>query len=389
MTEKKQTKDISSKTILHNSELCCQFIKDNINIPILKNIRPEDIEDCTELFRSYFGVEYESDVIKRIRVRVENTEKDNKTSFKEQKFEFYVVSLIEHKSKVDYNVVVQLLKYMTCIWAEYEKTFGTDYKDKVKTKAFQYPPILPIVYYEGTQTWTAALHLKDRIFMNEIFEEYIPDFSYVLVNLNDISKEELLGRKDEMSLIMLVNKIQNAAELSDFLDLPEKQVTSMMSEAPEAVVDIIVMYIQVLCTKLNLSKEETEKCVKKVRSKSMGYFWENMEKIDVQEGQRARAEGMRLQAEAAETIAKAKIIQAEAAEMQEEGKRLQAEAAELRMQAEEDKRQAEEDKRQAEENKRQAEELKAEAEEKIQQTEHLKQECAHMRELLRIHGITI
>ena len=375
MPEKTQTKDISSKTILHNPELCCQFIKDNIDIPILKNIKPEDIEDCTELFRSYFGVEYESDVIKRIRVRAEDTKENDEMGFEEQKFEFYLVSLIEHKSKVDYNVVVQLLKYMTCIWAEYEKTFGTDYKDKVKTKTFRYPPILPIVYYEGTQTWTATLHLKDRIFMNEVFEVYIPDFSYVLVNLNDISKEELLERKDEMSLIMLVNKIQNTAELSEFLNLPEKQVTSMMREAPEAVVDIIVMYIQVLCTKLNLSEEETEKCVKKVRSKSMGYFWENMEKIDVQEGQRARAEGMRLQAEAAETIAKAKIMQAEAAEMQAEAAERQAEAADLRLQAEEDKRQAEE--------------LIAKAAEMSQQTEYLKQECAHMRELLRIHGITI
>lgn len=370
-----QQQDISSKTILHNPELCCQFIKDNIDIPILKNIKPEDIEDCTELFRSYFGVEYESDVIKRIRVRAEDTKENDEMGFGEQKFEFYLVSLIEHKSKVDYNVVVQLLKYMTCIWAEYEKNFGSDYKDKVKTKGFRYPPILPIVYYEGTQNWTATLHLKDRIFMSEIFEAYIPDFSYVLVNLNDISKEELLERKDEMSLIMLVNKIQNTTELSEFLALPEEQVTSMMREAPEAVVDIIVMYIQVLCTKLNLSQEETEKCVKKVRSKSMGYFWENMEKIDVQEGQRARAEGMRLQAEAAEMIAKAKIMQAEAAEMQAEAAEMQAEAAELRLQAEEDKRQAEE--------------LIAKAAEMSQQTEYLKQECAHMRELLRIHGITI
>ena len=71
MPNKIQTKDISSKTILHNPELCCQFIRDNIDIPILKNIRPEDIEDCTELFRSYFGVEYEADVIKRIKIRLE------------------------------------------------------------------------------------------------------------------------------------------------------------------------------------------------------------------------------------------------------------------------------------------------------------------------------
>ena len=127
MAEKTQQQDISNKTVLDNPELCCQFIKDNIDIPILKNIRPEDIEDCTELFRSYFGVEYESDSIKRVKVRG--------VSGKERDFEFFLIALIEHKSKVDYNVVVQLMKYITCICAEYEKTFGTDYKNQVKTKS--------------------------------------------------------------------------------------------------------------------------------------------------------------------------------------------------------------------------------------------------------------
>lgn len=69
MAEKIKQQDISNKTVLDNPELCCQFIKDNIDIPILKNLRPEDIEDCTELFRSYFGVEYELDSVKRITIR--------------------------------------------------------------------------------------------------------------------------------------------------------------------------------------------------------------------------------------------------------------------------------------------------------------------------------
>lgn len=174
----------------------------------------EDIEDCTELFCSYFGVEYEADTIKRVRVR--NTSKGKR------KFEFYLLSLIEHKSKVDYNVVVQLLKYMVCIWAEYEKNFGTEYKDKVKTKSFRYPPILPIVYYEGTENWTATLHLKDRIFMTELFAEYIPDFTYCMINLKDISNEELLEREDEMSLIMLVNKIHSFEDMEKLKVLAEE-----------------------------------------------------------------------------------------------------------------------------------------------------------------------
>ncbi len=33
----------------------------------------------------------------------------------------FVVTLIEHKSYVDYNVITQLLRYMVFIWEDYAK----------------------------------------------------------------------------------------------------------------------------------------------------------------------------------------------------------------------------------------------------------------------------
>ena len=33
----------------------------------------------------------------------------------------FFVSLIEHKTKVDYNVSMQMLRYMVYIWEDYEK----------------------------------------------------------------------------------------------------------------------------------------------------------------------------------------------------------------------------------------------------------------------------
>lgn len=303
--------DIKSKTIFHNPVLCCQFLRNYVDHPALKNIRPEDIEDYTERYTSYFGVEFEADTVKKIHIRNVNGEKS----------EFYLISLIEHKSKVDYNVIVQLLKYMACIWAEYEKQFGTDYKDQVKTKAFRYPPILPVVYYEGSDTWTAPKHLKERIFMHEIFEDYIPDFTYCLVNSHDYTNKELLDHKDEMSLIMLLNKIQNKADLSDFFNIPAEEINRIVKESPEAVIDIIVMAMQALCTKLNLSKQDVEECVKKVRTRDMGYLWENMEKIDVQASQ---AEVARAKKELADIQAELADVQTKLADTQTENARLKA-----------------------------------------------------------------
>ncbi len=273
MSEKKViTNDIKSKMIFQNPVLCCQFLRNYVDHPLLKNICPEDIEDCTERYTPYFGVEFEADTVKKIHLHDE----EQKVS------ELYLISLIEHKSEVDYNVIVQLLKYMVCIWTEYEKQFGAEHKERVKKKTFRYPSILPVVYHEGKGRWTAPMYLRERIFMNEIFEEYIPNFTYCLVNNRDYSNEELLKRSDEMSLIMLLNKIQNSADLSRFLKVSPEEINGIVRKSPEAVVDIIAMVIQVLCAKLNVSKEDTEECVKKVRARDMGYLWENMEKIDVQ-----------------------------------------------------------------------------------------------------------
>ena len=85
--------------------------------------------------------------------------------------------------------------------------------------------------------------------------------------------------------------------------------------------DIIVMVMQALCTKLNLSRQDTEECVRKVRTRDMGYLWANMEKIDVQAAQaevaQSRAELAGLKSELTNTQAELTNIQAELSDKQE------------------------------------------------------------------------
>lgn len=98
--------DSGSKPIFGNAELCSQFLRNYMNIPLFENIRAEDIEDLTERFVPMFTEERNSDTVKRIKMSENST--------------FYFVSLIEHKTKVDYNVSMQLLRYMVYIWEDYE-----------------------------------------------------------------------------------------------------------------------------------------------------------------------------------------------------------------------------------------------------------------------------
>lgn len=279
MSLSKNYRDVQGKTIFHDPFLCAQFLRNNVDNPILKKVQPEDIEDFTEKFRPYFGVEFEGDTIKRICIKSDN-----------EKYHFYLISLIEHKSSVDYNITIQLLKYMVCIWTRYEEEFGEEYKERIRNKSFHYPPIIPIVYYEGKGEWTVSRHLRDRIHMADFFEEYIPDFVYELVDIHKISNQELLQRKDIMSLIMLLNKIQTPEDLSEVSSISVENMGSILDNSPQQVIDILISVIRTLCKRIHATPEETEGLVEKVRSGDMGYLFENMEPMDIQAERRKTAQ---------------------------------------------------------------------------------------------------
>ena len=143
------------------------------------NIKPEDIEDVSSHFIPLFQESRDSDIVKKI--QIENTE-------------LYLIALIEHQSEADADMSFRLLRYMVYVWTDYTATQEKLHPGITKSKDFLYPPILPIIYYEGTGQWTSALHFKDRVFMSDIFEEFIPDYKYLIVPLNKYSQEDLIEK---------------------------------------------------------------------------------------------------------------------------------------------------------------------------------------------------
>ncbi len=307
-------RNTNSKNIFHEPLLYAQFLRDNLNVPMLKNVQPEDIEDVSEQYRPYLGIEFESDTVKKVRIR---------DAFGERlETPLYLISLTEHKSRVDYNVAMQLLKYMACIWQEYAKEQEKECPGCTKNKSFRYPPILPIVYYEGRENWTADIHLKDRIMLNEIFRDCIPDFSYEVIKLHAYGNEELLNRGDEMSLIMMFNKIQDAVDLEKFLEIPTEKLNGIIKDTPEYIIEVIASVMKALCVKIGATEEETDQCIQKVRERKMGYLFENMEKMNIQEERKLRAEAeenLRKGLEAAKEAMKEAAIQSTIETCQELG----------------------------------------------------------------------
>ena len=106
-------------------------------------------EDDLELVNKEFITDefdtFESDVIYKINVCEQ---------------EIYLYFLQEMQSSNDFTMPFRLLVYMTLIWLDF---FKNSDKNERKTKEFRFPPVIPLVLYNGRFSWTAKRHFKDIV----------------------------------------------------------------------------------------------------------------------------------------------------------------------------------------------------------------------------------
>ena len=119
-----QRRDSSSKLIFGDNILCSQFLRNYADMEILRRIQPEDIEDVSERYVPLYSTERESDTVKRVNIGRYMPSCEDENSLE---LPLYIVSLVEHKTKVEYNVAMQILRYMIYIWEDYEKEMNRKY----------------------------------------------------------------------------------------------------------------------------------------------------------------------------------------------------------------------------------------------------------------------
>lgn len=276
-----KVRDSSGKMIFKDPILCAQFLRDYIDIPMLKNVQPEDIEDETDRFVHIFSEERNSDVVKRIRIQPDN------------EIPFYFISLIEHKSGVDYNVIMQVFRYMAFIWEDYEKEMNRKYPGISKTEGFKYPPILPIIFYDGTDNWTAVTSLHDRVMFSDILGEYIPDYQCIVMKLKDYTNAELIEKKNILSLVLLIDKMRDMEDFSEFLDnLQPEDLDEVTEKTPEYLLKLAAKIMEVFLAKLNVPEKEAAAFTEKIWERSMGELFLSLKESILAEQEEARKRGM-------------------------------------------------------------------------------------------------
>ena len=90
--------------------------------------------------------------------------------------------------------------------------------------------------------------------------------------------------EDEMSLLMMINRIQTPQDFNDFINSNQEEIRGIVDRASESIVQIIVNAFWALFMKMKVSVGEATDClIKMIGGSQMGNWFENMEPMNIQE----------------------------------------------------------------------------------------------------------
>jgi len=144
-------------------------------------------------------------------------------------------------------------------------------------KDFKYPPVLPIVFYNGKYSWNAERNFFDRTFLNKAFEKYIPKFEYELINLNDFNEQDIMRFGDALSFVLLVDKVRDSKGESMLTHLPPDYIEQLRLHIPENLITVITEVVLVFLDKSGFKRLEAERIaaiVEKAGRKEYGGMFE-------------------------------------------------------------------------------------------------------------------
>jgi len=125
--------------------------------------------------------------------------------------------LFEHKSQPELYPHLQLLGYMLQIW------------QTCKNNKQPLTPIIPILFYHGTENWEYGNFLESFENLDENLKKYIPNFEYELVNTKLLSDEQIKKMFHQYSVktIMLLMK-----HIFDDPELLENEIEIIFESLP-------------------------------------------------------------------------------------------------------------------------------------------------------------
>ncbi len=142
-----------------------------------------------------------------------------------------VFILIEHQSEPDEQMLFRVLRYVILI---YERQMAEWLKTHSNLRDFEFEPVLPIVFYSGTRTWTRLKPMRELVRGGKLFEKRLPELEPEFINLATTSPEELQHKIGTLGWVLWLNqqRKQKADVFRDALKQAVRRIDGLLDRSP-------------------------------------------------------------------------------------------------------------------------------------------------------------
>ncbi len=186
---------------------------------------------------------------KKAREKQEEVSKDNI----ENRLEDKVGDEVESKKEVETKYEVE--NDINDIESNKEMDIGKDGKD------FKLPVIIPCILYNGKYNWTVPGSFKDILIANELFDDYIIDFNYILFDVARYDEEELLRLGNLIGAVFYIDQKPQYDDIIDRL----KNLVDKLKDLSEEDFELFRVWLKNVVTR-GMPKEKAKEIEKIIES---------------------------------------------------------------------------------------------------------------------------
>ena len=137
------------------------------------------------------------------------------------------------------------------------------------------------------------MNFLDKVYFNNIFERFIPKFEYMLINSKSYSQEDLIKNQNALSLILIVDKIKRAEQISDLKNIPQTYFDVLEATTPEHLKKLICNVVATFLMKLDIPEDDLYYILNKIEEGRVSEMFALIDGYSVKETRRlAREEGV-------------------------------------------------------------------------------------------------
>ncbi len=261
---RKRKNDISNtpfddffRRILQNRKIVEELLKVLVNKSWVKELDFSTLRTDKDTYVSKKHKKSADDMIWKINYRNTSTTLSNQTAV------IHIVIMLEVQSSNDNKMPFRFLDY---IGSYYENQFKSIKKDE------KIPPIIPILLYVGETSWNAKIKFHDLVDIpDKKLKRYIPDFEYIPIIMDKISKKKLSEAESVLARLLSLNKSKNKEEFKELCHNLFKFIKIKNIDEQKEYLEYFMSYIH-LVLKAPISKDEAQKIADKVVEEEMFFI---------------------------------------------------------------------------------------------------------------------